>query len=813
MRKLYFCDLFAGLGGFREGFENGCKSLNIKNECTLTCEIKKHAITVYQDKYKDDNLKKEDFLNIRKLNKENLKDTKIDVLLGGFVCFTAGHKVKTINGYKNIENITKNDLVLTHSNNYEKVIKTMKRFSNNIYNLKIYGSKEQEVTKEHPYYVIEKQKVWNNKEKQYIYLYSDPKWVTVENLIPNKHFIGININNQSKKINFEQEIDVKLKKRFNINNYNYKSLPFNKKEFYWFLGRFMADGLYKERKRKNKKNKFIRKVILNCSLSKNIYIENKLKKLEFKYTKVKKRNKYNYIFSNILLVDFIKKFIKNENYKKIPKEILDLPINLLTEFIKGYLSCKSNLNNQNSLNYNITTINEEFALDLQNIIHKVYKVAAQISYTKHHQYLINFKLNSLRKNYLLINNKLWFPVKKVEKTNLEKEVFNFEVEYDNSYTINNLIVHNCKSFSNSGKREGFNCSINGDLFFEITKILKIKKPKYFILENVDNLVIHNMKKVSHIIDKLEYNNLNKLEINKVKIGETFNIILNELKNLGYTVSWEVLNTKDFNLPQKRKRVFIVGILNKNNEKENLKENLINLKFKSKEKTFGEIQEKGLPIIDNEFKKKLIKHIGLENIKGKNIRDSRGNKNNLNIHSWKFHLKGNLEKIDQDIMELILKNRKLKRWKEKYKLNKTEFYLMKEDIITICLENLSINKNEINNRIDKLTNMGYLHPKENFGYKGLELIAGRLSFYFNNFIDPNKQTLTLTATDTRKNGVIDINGIRCLSKNEMCDLFGFDKILVKSLNLVSNNQVFDLFGNSLGVPIVEAITKRMLKKEL
>ena len=93
----------------------------------------------------------------------------------------------------------------------------------------------------------------------------------------------------------------------------------------------------------------------------------------------------------------------------------------------------------------------------------------------------------------------------------------------------------CQAFSVAGKRQGF-FDPRGTMFFEIARILRAKQPAYLLLENVPGLLSH---------DK----------------GRTFATILHELCELGYSVEWQVLNSKDFGVPQSRQRVFIVGYLN------------------------------------------------------------------------------------------------------------------------------------------------------------------------------------------------------------------------------------------------------------
>ena len=92
----------------------------------------------------------------------------------------------------------------------------------------------------------------------------------------------------------------------------------------------------------------------------------------------------------------------------------------------------------------------------------------------------------------------------------------------------------CQAFSIAGKREGF-ADARGTLFFEIARLAEARRPAYFLLENVPGLLSH---------DK----------------GRTFYTILRTFWELGYHVEWKVLNSKDFGIPQSRKRVYIVGYL-------------------------------------------------------------------------------------------------------------------------------------------------------------------------------------------------------------------------------------------------------------
>lgn len=92
----------------------------------------------------------------------------------------------------------------------------------------------------------------------------------------------------------------------------------------------------------------------------------------------------------------------------------------------------------------------------------------------------------------------------------------------------------CQAFSIAGKQLGFE-DARGTLFYEIARAAKEIKPRYLFLENVRNLLSH---------DK----------------GKTFTTMLTILDELGYDVEWQVLNSKNFGVPQNRERVFIIGYL-------------------------------------------------------------------------------------------------------------------------------------------------------------------------------------------------------------------------------------------------------------
>jgi DNA (cytosine-5)-methyltransferase 1 len=90
----------------------------------------------------------------------------------------------------------------------------------------------------------------------------------------------------------------------------------------------------------------------------------------------------------------------------------------------------------------------------------------------------------------------------------------------------------CQAFSQAGLKRGFD-DTRGTLFFDIARILRAKRPKAFLLENVKNLLKHDG-------------------------GKTFTVIYQTLTDLDYAVYYKVLAAKDFGVPQNRERIYIVG---------------------------------------------------------------------------------------------------------------------------------------------------------------------------------------------------------------------------------------------------------------
>ncbi len=204
----------------------------------------------------------------------------------------------------------------------------------------------------------------------------------------------------------------------------------------------------------------------------------------------------------------------------------------------------------------------------------------------------------------------------------------------------------CQSFSYAGKRKGFG-DTRGTLFFDVERILNLKKPEYFLLENVRGLVTH---------DK----------------GRTFQTIKERLEKIGYSVDYLLLNSSNFNVPQNRVRIYIVGVLNRaikltlNSDLGAADTHKFKLKTENRQVSLFE-QAKIKPtvvkdilgnnpdpkyICSTNFIDKLRRVVGNEfsQLHGYRLIDYRGGKS---LHSWELGVKGDCTPDEIEFMNLLI----------------------------------------------------------------------------------------------------------------------------------------------------------------
>ena len=350
----------------------------------------------------------------------------------------------------------------------------------------------------------------------------------------------------------------------------------------------------------------------------------------------------------------------------------------------------------------------------------------------------------------------------------------------------------CQAFSAAGKRQGF-MDTRGTMFFEVERILKEKRPYGFLLENVEGLVNHD--KVDKKADK----------------GRTLATILEHLDELNYKVEWKVLNAKDFGLAQDRKRIYIAGSVHRQPSLDG---------FDAFHGILRDVIETGIPAVDTQFTRILLERYDIHELYGKSIKDKRGGSNN--IHSWDLELKGAVTDRQKELLNLLFKERRKKKWAAEYGIKWMDgMPLSLSQIKTFFADD------KLEDMLEDLVRKGYLrkeHPKKLVTEKdvygntkryriqdetlplGYNIVTGKLSFEVNKILSPDEIAPTLVAMDMQKLFVPDGNGVRHLTLREGLRLFGYPEDFKFE---VDTKDGYDLLGNTVAVPVIEAVSKRIL----
>lgn len=565
-------------------------------------------------------------------DKEKLPDElyNLNILDGSPPCFEAGTLIMTDKGLAKIEDIKKGDFVLTHKNRFRKVTETMVKNTNSIFVLKVQGLLPTKVTGEHPLYTrhMHRKDSWTPRR------FSKPEWKDVKNLsivrTPNiileQDYIGIAINNKSILPKFEN---------LHINN-----------DFLYIIGRWFGDGWTRvfenkqpyriqakytigQSKCKNCDNptmvhkrhgygrfysaycsvkcrdsfggKFRKKnrhdFILCCGKHELKDLVGKIKKLGMNFVVSEQRSTYRISISNKELCAFVSQFGKGAKNKRLTNAILDLPVKSLKCFLDGYLDADGHYEIQYD-KWSCCSISKELILGIQHCVHKVYKVPTSIAIKDNSKYsnliegrMVNtnmaysiffFKSNRKQQHGFFENGYLWVPFRKAEEVKENINVYNISVEEDESYTFNNLICHNCSSFSMSGNREkdwgtekqfreGQAEQVLDTLFFDFIDLAKRLQPKVVIAENVKGLLMGEAKQYV------------------IKIYEEF-------EKAGYNVQHWLLDASVMGVPQRRERVFFIALRNDLCEQFMYQKDMftmapkLNLEFNEPEIPFSEIED-------------------------------------------------------------------------------------------------------------------------------------------------------------------------------------------------------------------------------
>ena len=342
----------------------------------------------------------------------------------------------------------------------------------------------------------------------------------------------------------------------------------------------------------------------------------------------------------------------------------------------------------------------------------------------------------------------------------------------------------CQSFSHAGKKAGFG-DTRGTLFFEITRLLDTYNPQAFIFENVRGLYNHDQ-------------------------GKTLVTIKHEIQKRGYSFDVFLLNSANFGLPQNRVRIYLIGILNANpvfdlisdvGPKDSHTYNYQQLSLFSPAKhnaIVADILEENpsskydcSPEFVNALKR--IFNNDLNRLHGVRLIDYRGGNS---IHSWELGLRGECTAEEIALMNRFI----LKRRNKQFGQEQDGKLLTQEQIASFC------DYPHLGEVLNSLVTKKYLKVI-NGKYKP---VAGNFSFEVYKFVDPNKISVTLVASDANRLGVYHNQRVRRLTPREAARLQGFPDSFLLHPN---DDKAYYQLGNSVSINVVKAVAEEVLRKML
>lgn len=509
-------------------------------------------------------------LNLGDITKvDETKIAPFNMICGGSPCFVEGTMVMTENGYYPIEKVVCGDKVLTHKNQYKKVLKTMVHEANKIVGFRTSVSETIYCTPEHPIYIRSHKRKWNNSKRNYDRVFDKPKWKNASDIVVGD-YIGTAINQIEEIPTWNGYFYYKNQYISSLEAKNELSQYLTNKSFWYLVGRYIGDGWLTAYDEKS--------IILCCRDDEITSITKELDNLNLHYS-ISQQGTIKRI--QIVKKEFniyLRKFGSGASSKHLTKDIINLPVDLLRCFLKGYIDSDGCFTQKR---YKITTVSKRLAYEIGECIAKVYHRPFSIYFTERPKtHKIEGRVVNQKDTYQICwkpekdkqdkafyeDGYIWSPVTKLYKEDTNELVYNLEVEEDNSYMVQGVIVHNCQDFSVAGKGEGskWKCAdceheynpltvhyssrhkclkcgsenldkSRSSLLVEWLRVIRANKPKWGIYENVKNIV-------------------------GVKFKETFQMFLDELHEYGYNTYFQVLNAKDYGIPQNRERVYLIIVL-------------------------------------------------------------------------------------------------------------------------------------------------------------------------------------------------------------------------------------------------------------
>lgn len=470
-----------------------------------------------------------------------------DILVGGTPCFTAGHMVLTEHGYKPIENILPGDLVVTHKGRLKPVVRIGSKPAE-VGALKAVGLPNGIIcTADHPFLSQKCISRWTKRNgKRYKETtITPPEWTPVSEMVGNQ-WVSLSGFDLAEKNNLHS--------------------IFSDDEVMRLAGFYLGDGWIRRWTGKNKKA-----VIFGLNAKKYEQFRQFFPSINHSASKEKTVIKVS--VCNTELAEFLSAEFGEKAYgKRIPAWVLNHPDR--QNLLNGYMLTDGS---KSSNGFTANTISKALAYGVAGLAQTLGYVASvakvetdattvidgcvvnQCDYYQMRAFLQTVSRKSRQNENRILRTVLKFEIVGSDT------VFNIEVADDNSYIVENAVVHNCQAFSVAGLRNSL-ADDRGNLTLVLVRILNAidevrkrlgKPPAILVWENVPGVLNTKDNAFGSFLAGLAGEEL-PLEP-AGKRWTSAGCVFGEQRN----IAWRVLDAQFFGVPQRRKRVFLVAGAGKN----------------------------------------------------------------------------------------------------------------------------------------------------------------------------------------------------------------------------------------------------------
>ena len=495
-----------------------------------------------------------------------------DMITYSFPCFTGDMLVMTNDGLMKIKDITTNQLVMTHKNEFREVIDSKYTGDKQIWEVSGMCFDKIDCTENHKFFARKMVRHYptNENGKRYrVRGFENPRWVECCNLNKND-YLGIAIN-QNSILPSWNGVDFNWSDGRKTRHKNELGVLIDNHSFWWIIGRYLGDGWIRSQGG----------IIICCTKDETEEILPHLKNCGFQYSISDERTVNKIHIPLKELEEFVKPYGKGAANKRLPGYVFDMPTDYLEDLIIGYMSADGSYTQGL---HKVSSVSKELIYGFGQLVAKAYKIPYRIYHNNRkpivfiegrqcnqkEQWQLVWKDSTCKQDKAFYENGyIWFPIRSITKTNRVEAVYDIEVDEYHSFTVNGCIVHNCTDLSVAGKGEGMvnkcscgyswpidfsddneslicpSCgakvqsSTRSGLLGQVQRLLAVSKkentlPKYLLLENVKNLVGKKFK-------------------------PQFDAWIRWLDSIGYNTYYQVLNSKHYGISQNRERIFAVSI--------------------------------------------------------------------------------------------------------------------------------------------------------------------------------------------------------------------------------------------------------------